>query len=157
MHVISRRMAISSAPRIMLLTRRGPGSLSSVHRLCHTFPTVGTPTSAFLQNLQTPARWNATGGAGWQFLKAPARSDQVLLGCVSYDPGMPVEHEGFFAPCLYLRPQFRPGENQRGKGEGPLEGERGRVPGRRSTCCGFAEVMGFSRAEFCGMNIGIRE
>ena len=28
-----------------------------------------------------------------------------------------VEHEGFFAPCLYLIPQFRPGENQMGKGE----------------------------------------
>ena len=58
-----------------------------------------------------------------------------------------VEHEGFFSPCLYLIPQFRPGENQRGKGEGPREGERGRVPGRRSTCCGFPEVLGLFRAE----------
>ena len=36
---------------------------------------------------------------------------------------------------------------ERGKGEG---GGRGRVPGgtgRRSRCCGFAEVLGFSRAE----------
>ena len=63
----------------------------------------------------------------------------------------------FFAPCLYLRPQFRPGENQRGKGEGPLEGERGRVPGRRSRCCGFAEVLGFFRAESKVMNIGFRD
>ena len=65
-----------------------------------------------------------------------------------------VEHRVFFAPCLYLRPQFRPRENQRGKGEGPLEGERGRVPGRtcrRSGCCGFPEVLGLFRADFLGV------
>ena len=59
--------------------------------------------------------------------------------------------------CLYLRPQFRPGENQRGKGEGPLEGERGRVPWRRSRCCRFAEVLGFFRAELYRTNIGLGE
>ena len=38
-----------------------------------------------------------------------------------------------------------------------IKGERGRVPGRRSRCCGFPEVLGLSRAEFSGMNIGIGE
>lgn len=44
-----------------------------------------------------------------------------------------------------------------GKGEGPREGERGRVPWRRSRCCGFPEVLGLPRAELQGMNIGFRE
>ena len=63
-------------------------------------------------------------------------------------------------PCLHLRPQLRPGENQRGKGEGPLEGERGRVPGRtcrRSGCCGFPEVLGLFRAELYRTNIELGE
>ena len=50
--------------------------------------------------------------------------------------------------------------NQKGKGEGGGSWGRGRVPGRtgrRSRCCGFAEVLGFSRAELSGTNIGIRE
>ena len=70
---------------------------------------------------------------------------------------IPQNYKASNAPCLYVRPQFRPWENQREKGEGPLEGERGRVPGRRSTCCGFPEVLGFSRAQQQVMNIGIRE
>ena len=44
--------------------------------------------------------------------------------------------------------------NTMGKGGRPA---RGRVPertGRRSRCCGFAEVLGFSRAGLEGMNIG---
>ena len=69
--------------------------------------------------------------------------------------GMGAMQMVFFAPYLYLRPKFRPGENQRGKGEGPWEGERGRVPGRRSRCCGFAEVLGLLRAELQGMSIGL--
>ena len=32
-----------------------------------------------------------------------------------------------------------------------------RCPGRRSRCCGFAEVLGFSRAELEGMSIGLRD
>ena len=45
----------------------------------------------------------------------------------------------------------------KGKGGWPA---RGRVPGRtgrRSNCCGFAEVLGLSRAELYGMNIGFRD
>ena len=37
---------------------------------------------------------------------------------------------------------------------------RGRVPertGKRSRCCGFAEVLGFSRAELEGISIGLRD
>ena len=51
-------------------------------------------------------------------------------------------------------------ENQRGKREGGGKGGRGRVPGRtgrRSRCCGFAEVLGSFRAELEGMSIGFRE
>ena len=48
-------------------------------------------------------------------------------------------------------------ENAEGKGG---KKERGRVPGRtgrRSSYCGFAEVLGFSRAELSGTNIMLRE
>ena len=48
----------------------------------------------------------------------------------------------------------------KGKGEGGWSGGRGRVPGRtgrRSRCCGFAEVLGFSRAVLEGISIGLRD
>ena len=51
-------------------------------------------------------------------------------------------------------------EIQKGKGEGGRSGGRGRVPGRtgrRSRCCGFAEVLGLSRAELSGTSIGFRD
>ena len=50
--------------------------------------------------------------------------------------------------------------NQKGKGEGGGSRGRGRVPGRtgrRARCCGFAEVLGLSRAELSGTNIGFRD
>ena len=49
---------------------------------------------------------------------------------------------------------------EKGTGEGGRSRGRGRVPGRtgrRSRCCGFAEVLGFFRAELYGTNIGFRE
>ena len=55
------------------------------------------------------------------------------------------EHKAFFAPCLYLIPQFRPGENQMGKGEvwgaGGSQGELGKGPGvvDSTRCWGFPE------------------
>ena len=61
------------------------------------------------------------------------------------------------ALCLYLRPQFRHGGKSKGKGGRPA---RGRVPGRtcrRSYCCGFAEVLGFFRAELYKINTGLGE
>ena len=93
--------------------------------------------------------WSIGGGAGAGFVNS------ALVGVPA--GGTHLWQGGRGAPCLYLRPQFQQRENQRGKGEGPREGERGRVPGRRSRCCGFAEVLGFSRAELYGTNIGIRE
>ena len=45
----------------------------------------------------------------------------------------PEHQDDVFKPCLYLRPQFRHGENQRGKGEGQqgggFQGELGEGPG----------------------------
>ena len=66
---------------------------------------------------------------------------------------------------LGMNNTVRPGlrlhvENQKRKGEGGGSRGRGRVPertGKRSRCCGFAEVLGLSRAELSGTNIGFRD
>ena len=45
----------------------------------------------------------------------------------------------------------------KGKGGRPWRGRVEGRTGRRSRCCGFALVLGLSRAELHGMNIGFRE
>ena len=61
-------------------------------------------------------------------------------------------------PCILIGyPMEDFGRHQ---GEGGGSGGRGRVPGRtgrRSRCCGFAEVLGFFRAELYRTNIKLGE
>ena len=57
-------------------------------------------------------------------------------------------------------PSSNTSQIKREKGEGGRSWGRGRVPrrtGRRSRCCGFAEVLGFSRAALQETSIGFRD
>ena len=68
----------------------------------------------------------------------------------------PPLHRQTHTLSLFKTPFLTWGKSK-GKGGRPA---RGRVPGRtcrRSNYCGFAEVLGLSRAEFSGLNIGIGE
>ena len=56
----------------------------------------------------------------------------------------------FFAPCLYLRPEFRHGGNHRGKGEGQQGGGSPGEPAEGPTVADLQMCWGFSEQSYTG-------